>query len=283
MSTKLPLSGVASHEYRVPAWSGTVEDLEKLCNQLTPIVEKAKEAEITQANSTRSQLITRDVLEKYRETDEIIGDWEDKYEIKSLARKLGNYDLRIRATTKDGRSYEGPLSYILEYAEIPKIRELHIDTGASYGDTGGSLTIRLSRSYSGTVSVRSAHRDWLLYATNESMRIIQQNRPWYAWFKAHPVMAYMTVVLPSLIISSLAVRVSMDTESPAGIYASVTLYALVVCLGSFFVNFAVPHFELSVSAEKLYSKKIKKVGGATLALIVSAIALPIILSQMGVA
>jgi hypothetical protein len=283
MSRKSPLNGVASHEYRVPTWSGTVEDLEKLCNQLIPIVEKAKEAEIVQANSVRKQLITRDVLEKYQETDEINGDWEDRYEIRDLARRLSKYDLRIRATTRDGRNYEGPLSYILEYAEIPKIRELNIESGTSYGDTSSSLTVRLRRSFSGTVSVRSAHRDWLLYATNESKRIIQQNKPWYNWIKAHPVIAYLVVVLPSVIVTSLALKFSMNTESAAGFYVSVTLYALVVCLGSFYINFAVPHFEINISSEKLHSNRLKRGGLTVLGLIVSAIVLPIVLSQMGVA
>lgn len=283
MPTKSPQNGVASHEYRVPAWSGTVEDLKKLCNQLAPIVEKAKEAEIAKSNSTRNQKITQDVLEKYQETDEISSDWEDRYEIRDLARRLSKYDLRINVTTKDGRNYSGPLSYVLEYAEIPKIRELNIESGTSYGDTGSTFSIRLRRSYSGMVSIRSAHRDWLLYATTETERIIQQNKPWYSWAKAHPVIAYLVIVLPSVAVTSLAVKFSMDTESAAGFYVSSTIYALVVFLGSFYINFAVPHFEINVTAEKLHSNRLKRGGLATLGLIVSAIALPIVLSQMGVA
>lgn len=223
------------------------------------------------------------MLEKYQEIDEINDDWEDRYEIRDLARRLSKYDLHIRATTKDGRNYEGPLSYILEYAEIPKIRELNIELGTSYGDTSSSLTIRLRRSFSGTVSVRSAHRDWLLYATDESKRIIQQNKPWYSWIKAHPVVAYLVVVLPCVIVTSLGVKFSIDTQIAAGFYVSVTLYALAVFLGSFYVNFAVPHFEINVSAEKLHSNRLKRGGFTVLGLIISAIVLPIALSQMGVA
>lgn len=260
-----------------------MEDLKKLCNQLAPIVEKAKEAEIAKSNSTRNQKITQDVLEKYQETDEISSDWEDRYEIRDLARRLSKYDLRINVTTKDGRNYSGPLSYVLEYAEIPKIRELNIESGTSYGDTGSTFSIRLRRSYSGMVSIRSAHRDWLLYATTETERIIQQNKPWYSWAKAHPVIAYLVIVLPSVAVTSLAVKFSMDTESAAGFYVSSTIYALVVFLGSFYINFAVPHFEINVTAEKLHSNRLKRGGLATLGLIVSAIALPIVLSQMGVA
>ena len=140
-------SVIISTSYKIPTWSGTTNELKALCIRLERILQKARENEIKLANRKSEKPITEEILNTYSETKEVEGSLTHKWAVQDLQRNLSTFDLRIKAVTKDGKSFTGPLESVLEYTDLTKLKSLCISAGASFIPSRTSLQIIFWRTY----------------------------------------------------------------------------------------------------------------------------------------
>lgn len=228
--------------------------------------------------------ITQELLETYETADL---SYETRRKIARLSDKLKDYDIKVSATTRDNHRYSGSPDYVFEYADTKRLKEFDIEAGALYGETNTGLKAYFRRSQSCEVVVRSPHRDWLVFAANDTKRILMRNFPWYGKFRKHSYI--VGIVFLILMVTSLGMpgNPAGTDAAPASANTIVALIFMILIVGTIGAvlgiglvslwNRVLVAFEVAKTKEELRAQQLLKIF-ATALTVALGIIIPIILN-----
>lgn len=278
----------ARGEVKFKAWVGDLGAMSKVVSECEALAEDALRRALAQRAQTEaarkeSYLADRPYLDTPEDQDR---HWErTEREAEQLLRKA----LTVRLTARlrqFSRELSGAPQEVLDDVDLDDLLSIHVSLGNRYypGEADGyGLDIYFRRSDGVVVTMVAPESDWVVLARGKFEALLRPRRPWYSVLRS----GWSGAVLAAIPAAAIPWVLSADATFWSRVLFSVVGVTAVAPLLSMGINAVlerlIPAFEVVPDGAAARGRRVLATIGAALLWVLSSIALPIWLTQIGVA